>query len=153
MGAWSRVTNTPSRSLALSERLAYNPHHPVPVAVTPRVLGEGVRLRRLLVAGIAALLAGCSPGPLAAQKHGHVAGPAEGLGTVHFPTSCLRNVAPELEAVWAKQPNHPGLAHYIIHSYDVPALAPRAAAAVERDARRSAAFPEGGHGAGAPDHG
>ena len=30
-----------------------------------------------------------------------------------------------LEALWAKQPNHPGLAHYIIHTYDVPALARR----------------------------
>jgi hypothetical protein len=30
-----------------------------------------------------------------------------------------------LEPIWAKQPNHPGLAHYIIHTYDIPALAPR----------------------------
>ncbi|MEJ7812751.1 MAG: hypothetical protein WKG32_20220, partial [Gemmatimonadaceae bacterium] len=37
-----------------------------------------------------------------------------------------------LESLWAAQPNHPGLAHYIIHSYDVPALAPRAAAAARR---------------------
>ena len=272
--------------------------HPVPVAqVTPRVLGEGVRLRRLLVACSAALLAGCSPGPLAAQKHAPVAGPAEGLGTVHFPTSCGRNVAPEfdravallhsfefgdaikafnavlasdsscamaywgialsrwtnpmapggrplatlqfgrqaageatrlarnaterergyigavselfddyehvpqpmrvaayeramaslsaaepadteakifhalalvsaapptdktyanqlkagaeLEAVWAKQPNHPGLAHYIIHSYDVPALAPRAAAAAERYARIA---PSSAHALHMPSH-
>jgi tetratricopeptide (TPR) repeat protein len=28
-----------------------------------------------------------------------------------------------LEPMYAKMPNHPGLAHYIIHSYDVPALA------------------------------
>ena len=31
-----------------------------------------------------------------------------------------------LERELAKQPNHPGIAHYIIHSYDVPALANRA---------------------------
>ena len=37
-----------------------------------------------------------------------------------------------LEALWAAQPEHPGLAHYIIHSYDVPALAPQAAAAARR---------------------
>jgi hypothetical protein len=37
-----------------------------------------------------------------------------------------------LESLWAEQPNHPGLAHYIIHSYDVPALAPHAAAAARR---------------------
>ena len=37
-----------------------------------------------------------------------------------------------LEELWKAQPNHPGLAHYIIHSYDVPALASQAAAAAER---------------------
>lgn len=34
-----------------------------------------------------------------------------------------------LEPLWAKQPNHPGLAHYIIHTYDYPALASEASAA------------------------
>ena len=37
-----------------------------------------------------------------------------------------------LESLWATHPDHPGLAHYIIHSYDVPALAPQAAAAARR---------------------
>jgi hypothetical protein len=37
-----------------------------------------------------------------------------------------------LEALFAAEPDHPGLAHYIIHSYDVPALAGRAANAAER---------------------
>jgi hypothetical protein len=40
-----------------------------------------------------------------------------------------------LEKLWRSQPDHPGLAHYIIHSYDVPALAPRAVAAARRYAR------------------
>ena len=31
-----------------------------------------------------------------------------------------------LEPLYKKMPNHPGLAHYIIHAYDVPALAERA---------------------------
>ena len=31
-----------------------------------------------------------------------------------------------LEPMYKKMPNHPGLAHYIIHSYDVPALAAKA---------------------------
>ena len=31
-----------------------------------------------------------------------------------------------LEPLYKKNPNHPGLAHYIIHSYDVPALAEKA---------------------------
>jgi tetratricopeptide (TPR) repeat protein len=37
-----------------------------------------------------------------------------------------------LERLWMAQPDHPGLAHYIIHTYDVPALAPQAAAAARR---------------------
>ena len=37
-----------------------------------------------------------------------------------------------LEKLFAAKPDHPGLAHYIIHSYDVPALAGRAANAAER---------------------
>jgi hypothetical protein len=37
-----------------------------------------------------------------------------------------------LESLWARQPDHPGLAHYIIHTYDLPALAPAAAAAARR---------------------
>jgi hypothetical protein len=37
-----------------------------------------------------------------------------------------------LESLWVLQPRHPGLAHYIIHSYDVPALAARATAAAQR---------------------
>lgn len=31
-----------------------------------------------------------------------------------------------LEPMFKRMPNHPGLAHYIIHAYDVPALAPKA---------------------------
>jgi tetratricopeptide (TPR) repeat protein len=31
-----------------------------------------------------------------------------------------------LEPLFAAHPDHPGLAHYIIHAYDVPALAPKA---------------------------
>jgi tetratricopeptide (TPR) repeat protein len=31
-----------------------------------------------------------------------------------------------LEKLYAQQPNHPGVAHYLIHAYDYPELAPRA---------------------------
>jgi tetratricopeptide (TPR) repeat protein len=34
-----------------------------------------------------------------------------------------------LEKLWSKNPNHPGVAHYLIHSYDYPALAERGLAA------------------------
>jgi tetratricopeptide (TPR) repeat protein len=36
-----------------------------------------------------------------------------------------------LDALYVKYPDHPGLAHYIIHAYDVPPLAARAAAAAQ----------------------
>jgi hypothetical protein len=54
-----------------------------------------------------------------------------------------------LERIWAKQPNHPGLAHYIIHAYDVPALAPKAAAAAQRYA---AIAPSAAHALHMPSH-
>ncbi|NBW11052.1 MAG: hypothetical protein EBR82_23775 [Caulobacteraceae bacterium] len=37
-----------------------------------------------------------------------------------------------LEGLFARYPDHPGLAHYIIHAYDEPALASRAAEAARR---------------------
>jgi hypothetical protein len=37
-----------------------------------------------------------------------------------------------LEGLFARMPNHPGLAHYLIHAYDVPPLAGRAATAAAR---------------------
>ena len=40
-----------------------------------------------------------------------------------------------LEGLIGSQPDHPGIAHYIIHSYDVPALADRALAAARRSAQ------------------
>jgi hypothetical protein len=54
-----------------------------------------------------------------------------------------------LEALWARQPNHPGLAHYIIHTYDVPALAERARAAAQRYA---AIAPSAAHALHMPSH-
>ena len=36
-----------------------------------------------------------------------------------------------LEKLWKKNPNHPGVAHYLIHSYDYPALAERGLAAAQ----------------------
>jgi tetratricopeptide (TPR) repeat protein len=37
-----------------------------------------------------------------------------------------------LESLFVQYPNHPGLAHYIIHAYDVPPLAARALGAAKR---------------------
>ncbi|HMA02453.1 MAG: hypothetical protein ACM34L_14665 [Gemmatimonas sp.] len=54
-----------------------------------------------------------------------------------------------LEELWAKQPNHPGLAHYIIHSYDYPPLASRARAAA---LRYSLTAPDAAHALHMPSH-
>lgn len=54
-----------------------------------------------------------------------------------------------LEALWAKQPNHPGLAHYIIHTYDYPALADKARAAA---ARYALIAPSAAHALHMPSH-
>jgi hypothetical protein len=54
-----------------------------------------------------------------------------------------------LEQEFARQPKHPGLAHYIIHSFDVPPLAPRALNA----ARAYAAIaPDAPHALHMPSH-
>jgi hypothetical protein len=54
-----------------------------------------------------------------------------------------------LETMWAAQPDHPGLAHYIIHAYDVPALAPQAKAAA---ARYASIAPAAAHALHMPSH-
>lgn len=50
-----------------------------------------------------------------------------------------------LEKFEARQPDHPGLAHYIIHSYDVPALAPRARVAARHYATIAPSTPHALH--------
>jgi hypothetical protein len=50
-----------------------------------------------------------------------------------------------LEGLFATHPDHPGLAHYIIHSYDVPPLAPRALAAARRYAMIAPSAPHALH--------
>ena len=50
-----------------------------------------------------------------------------------------------LEPLFKKMPNHPGLAHYIIHAYDVPALAPKGLAAARSYASLAPAVPHALH--------
>jgi len=50
-----------------------------------------------------------------------------------------------LEPLFEKMPAHPGLAHYIIHAYDVPALAPRALEAARRYASLAPDVPHALH--------
>ncbi|MDP1859077.1 MAG: hypothetical protein Q8K82_10415 [Gemmatimonadaceae bacterium] len=54
-----------------------------------------------------------------------------------------------LELLLAKQPNHPGLSHYIIHSYDYPPLADKARAAARRYASIA---PSAAHALHMPSH-
>jgi hypothetical protein len=54
-----------------------------------------------------------------------------------------------LEREFAKQPDHPGLAHYIIHSFDVPPLAARALDAARRYAKIA---PDAPHALHMPSH-
>jgi hypothetical protein len=54
-----------------------------------------------------------------------------------------------LEPLWKKFPEHPGLAHYIIHTYDVPALAPKALTAARR---YSVIAPSSPHALHMPSH-
>ncbi|HWL39508.1 MAG TPA: hypothetical protein VNO75_04655 [Gemmatimonadaceae bacterium] len=54
-----------------------------------------------------------------------------------------------LEPLWERQPSHPGLAHYIIHSYDYPPLADKARAAAKRYASIA---PSAAHALHMPSH-
>jgi tetratricopeptide (TPR) repeat protein len=50
-----------------------------------------------------------------------------------------------LEKAFVEQPNHPGVAHYLIHTYDVPALAAKGLPAALRYADLAAAAPHAQH--------
>src|SRR5437868_2356290 len=50
-----------------------------------------------------------------------------------------------LEDLFTRYPDHPGLAHYIIHTYDVPSLAPRAALAAQRYSQIAPSTPHALH--------
>ena len=54
-----------------------------------------------------------------------------------------------LEKLFEEEPNHPGLAHYIIHTYDVPPLADHALAAARR---YSQIAPDAPHALHMPSH-
>jgi hypothetical protein len=54
-----------------------------------------------------------------------------------------------LEPLFAQQPEHPGIAHYIIHAYDYPSLAPMALDAARRYAKLA---PDSPHALHMPSH-
>jgi hypothetical protein len=61
----------------------------------------------------------------------------------------LLKAAAILEKEFVTQPDHPGIAHYIIHSYDVPSLAPKALDAAARYAKIA---PDAPHALHMPSH-
>jgi tetratricopeptide (TPR) repeat protein len=50
-----------------------------------------------------------------------------------------------LEPIWLRQPQHPGIAHYLIHLYDYPALAEKGLSAADRYAKIAPAAPHAQH--------
>ena len=50
-----------------------------------------------------------------------------------------------LEREWERQPNHPGVVHYLIHLYDYPPLADRGVRAAERYSELAADAPHALH--------
>lgn len=57
----------------------------------------------------------------------------------------LRRAGAILEPLFARQPDHPGLAHYLIHSYDAPALVADAVRAATRYATIAPSVPHAQH--------
>ena len=54
-----------------------------------------------------------------------------------------------LEAIWVRQPDHPGIPHYLIHLYDTPALAEKGLTAARRYAKVA---PDAPHALHMPSH-
>ena len=50
-----------------------------------------------------------------------------------------------LEPIWQRQPQHPGIAHYLIHLYDYPAIADKGLTAAKRYAQIAPAAPHAQH--------
>jgi hypothetical protein len=84
--------------------------------------------------------------------------PADSEATIFYALALAQNASPTdksyknqlaagalLEPLFARQPDHPGLAHYIIHAYDVPALAPKALGAARRYAEIAPSAPHALH--------
>jgi hypothetical protein len=70
------------------------------------------------------------------------------LGQLHASDSTYarqREAARILEPLFRRHPDHPGLAHYLIHAYDSPALARDGAAAADRYASIAPSVPHAEH--------
>ncbi len=63
----------------------------------------------------------------------------------HVSLEPRKKAAAVLEKVFAEEPNHPGVAHYLIHSYDTPQLAAQGLPAARRYAQIAPAAPHALH--------
>ena len=94
----------------------------------------------------------------AAMKALHEAHPDDREATLFYARAVIANAPPTdlefrqqlhagalLEPLFVQQPDHPGLAHYIIHTFDSPKLAPNALAAAKRYAEIAPAAPHALH--------
>jgi len=59
--------------------------------------------------------------------------------------SYREEAATVLERLFVEEPNHPGVAHYLIHAYDTPQLAPRGLKAARHYAAMAPPFPHALH--------
>jgi hypothetical protein len=75
------------------------------------------------------------------------------LNVAHAPTDKTYakplKAAEILEAEWQRQPEHPGVVHYLIHTYDLPPLAQKGLTAAQR---YSALAPDAPHALHMPSH-
>ncbi len=88
----------------------------------------------------------------------HEAYPKDTEATIYYALALSQNALPSdktyrnqlaagalLEPLFRSQPDHPGIAHYLIHVYDVPALAPKALKAATRYAKIAPSAPHALH--------
>jgi tetratricopeptide (TPR) repeat protein len=131
-----------------------------------RATGTPTDRERALIDAVALLTTDTAPGTHAARIQAYASAmaaasaayPAD-LEARMFYALALNQTAPPSDKTYARQlqaaaileplfkdmPNHPGLAHYIIHSYDTPALADRALPAARRYASLAPAVPHALH--------
>jgi tetratricopeptide (TPR) repeat protein len=97
-----------------------------------------------------------------AMKKLTTANPADMEGSIFYALALTQTALPTdksykvqleagaiLEPLFKKYPDHPGLAHYIVHTYDTPALAPKALDAARRYAKIA---PSAAHALHMPSH-
>jgi tetratricopeptide (TPR) repeat protein len=115
---------------------ALNAYYNTPESPTAGVVGQschgpvGARDRVVAYEKAMRQLSEKYPGDFEAQTFYAFAILAVGYATPTDTTLAKQlQAAALLEKLWKKNPNHPGVTHYLIHSYDYPALAERGLAA------------------------